>query len=99
MNRRCRTVENWIERALINRAAWRNFLQPVIKLFRQQDLKPRVLAGLVMDNDVPAALRHDPIHRRKSQSDPLARFLRGEERFEHVLKGLFAEAGSAVRHG
>src|SRR3954454_6243059 len=94
-----RSVEKTGSNALMNQAAGREFLLPGVALFRQQDLEPRAVAGLAMDNDVPAALRHDPIYRRKSQSDPLARFLRGEERFEHILKGVCTQSGSAVRHG
>ena len=65
----------------------------------QVDPERRALADLTRHPDVAAALRHNPVHRRKSEAGAVADGLRREERFERPRLGRRVHAGAVVGHG
>ena len=49
---------------------------------RQENGEGGALARRALHGDVPAALLHDPVHRREAETGALAGLLGGEERLE-----------------
>ena len=63
---------------------------------RQQHADRGPFADSAVDEDVAAALRHDPVHRRQAEPRALAGFLRRVERLEDVRERGFVHPETGV---
>jgi hypothetical protein len=60
--------------------------------------EPRPAAALAVGPDVAAALRHDAVHRRQTESGSLPHLLGGKERLEDVGQVFRGNARAGIGH-